>query len=225
MTTTEPFTPDEREQSARGVWGAEQAGGEPLPRVRRGLVAGAIALAVAVGGGVVYATSGSSDSSSSAIGQAPGGSAGGFGGAGGAGGGMGGGVVADAVHGEYVVSDGEGGYATQVVQTGTITAISGTSVTAASSDGYTRTYVIDAETVFGAMTGPGGGQGGPGGSAGSDGSAGTAGPAGSGSSAGSADSSSTGSVEDLATGDTITVVATTSGDTTTATRLSEVAAQ
>ncbi|ATE55114.1 hypothetical protein [Actinosynnema pretiosum] len=204
MTTTGAVGPDGRVRGAAG-----QGAGTPPPRVRRGLVAGVIALAVAVGGGVVHATSGSSEASS-AIGQAPDG-----GGFGGSGGGMGGGAAVDALHGEYVVSDGDGGYATRVVQTGTITAISGTSVTAASPDGYARTYVIDAETVFGAMTGPGGagGQGGPGDSGGTAGSG------------AAADASSTGSAADLAAGDEITVVATASGDTATATRVSERAAR
>ena len=49
-----------------------------------------------------------------------------------------------AVHGESVVSDGNGGFTTVLSQTGTITAISATSVSARSTDGYTHTYVIPA---------------------------------------------------------------------------------
>jgi len=46
------------------------------------------------------------------------------------------------LHGEYVVADDRGGYSTMISQTGTITAISPTSVTARSTDGFTQTYVI-----------------------------------------------------------------------------------
>lgn len=46
------------------------------------------------------------------------------------------------LHGEYVVSDDHGGFATHLTQTGKVTAISPTSVTARSDDGFTQTYVI-----------------------------------------------------------------------------------
>ena len=46
------------------------------------------------------------------------------------------------VHGESVVPDGRGGFTTRLVQTGVITAISPTAVTARSDDGFTQTYVI-----------------------------------------------------------------------------------
>ncbi len=136
----------------------------PPSRFRKGIIAAAVALAIAGGGGAaVYASSGSS--SSSAIGQAP------------AGMGQppnGGGedALADVAHGE--------------LQTGTVTAITSASVTAESTDGYSRTYVIDAGTVFAAST--------PGAAA--------------------------GTATDVAEGDTITVVATTSGGTATAVRIS-----
>jgi hypothetical protein len=48
------------------------------------------------------------------------------------------------LHGEVVVADGTGGFSTLISQTGRITAISPTSVTARSDDGYTQTYVIPA---------------------------------------------------------------------------------
>ena len=50
-------------------------------------------------------------------------------------------IEPDSLHGEYVVASG-GGYSTLVSQTGRITAISATSVTARSEDGFTQTYVI-----------------------------------------------------------------------------------
>jgi hypothetical protein len=46
------------------------------------------------------------------------------------------------LHGEYVVANGSGGFTTMISQTGRITAISPTSVTARSDDGYSQTYVI-----------------------------------------------------------------------------------
>lgn len=46
------------------------------------------------------------------------------------------------LHGENVVADDHGGFSTLVTQTGTITAISPTAVTARSADGFMQTYVI-----------------------------------------------------------------------------------
>jgi hypothetical protein len=59
-----------------------------------------------------------------------------------------------AVHGEFVVADGSGGFSTMVSQTGRITAISDASVTARSDDGYTQTYVIPAANPGGVATIP-----------------------------------------------------------------------
>lgn len=46
------------------------------------------------------------------------------------------------LHGEYVVAEDHGGFETRITQSGKITAISPTSVTARSADGFTQTYVI-----------------------------------------------------------------------------------
>lgn len=46
------------------------------------------------------------------------------------------------VHGQEVVADGHGGYRTHLSQTGRVTAISPTAVTARSDDGFAQTYVI-----------------------------------------------------------------------------------
>jgi hypothetical protein len=46
------------------------------------------------------------------------------------------------LHGEFVVADGSGGYTTELTQTGTVTAISPTSITVRSEDGFTQAYVI-----------------------------------------------------------------------------------
>ncbi|MDT5102538.1 MAG: hypothetical protein QOI25_51 [Mycobacterium sp.] len=48
------------------------------------------------------------------------------------------------LHGEFVVADGTGTFRTVISQTGRVTAISTTSVTARSDDGYSQTYVIPA---------------------------------------------------------------------------------
>lgn len=45
-----------------------------------------------------------------------------------------------------MVSDGKGTFTTQLTQTGTVTDISDTSITARSEDGFTQTYVINTET-------------------------------------------------------------------------------
>ena len=51
-------------------------------------------------------------------------------------------VGATSLHGEFVVPDGAGGYTTVLTQTGTVTAISPTSITVRSEDGFSQTYVI-----------------------------------------------------------------------------------
>lgn len=73
-------------------------------------------------------------------GGANGGMAGGFGGPGGLGMGMGG--LLNSVHSEYVVLEGST-YVTMAGQTGTVTAISGNSLSVKSADGFTRTYAVD----------------------------------------------------------------------------------
>jgi hypothetical protein len=61
-------------------------------------------------------------------------------------------VGATSLHGEFVVSDGAGGYTTMLTQTGTVTTISATSITARSDDGYTQTYAMP--TANGGLTPP-----------------------------------------------------------------------
>jgi hypothetical protein len=104
-----------------------------------------VAVAVASAGvtaGVMAATDGSSSSSTTG---GPGGGTGGFGGGlGGRGGGVGGALAA--LHGTYVVSDGNGSYTTELTQTGTVSAISTSSITVKSADGYSKTYTITTST-------------------------------------------------------------------------------
>ncbi|MFI6031741.1 hypothetical protein [Amycolatopsis magusensis] len=134
---TEPATPQPSEPTPE--WGA------PAPRPRwsgkKTAAAAAIAVGIAATGGVaVYAASGTSVTEQG----------------GGPGGMMNGGPImrsADglgaALHGEYTVSDGKGGFTTEVMQAGEVTEISATSATVKSQDGYTKTYAIDGSTTFG----------------------------------------------------------------------------
>lgn len=52
------------------------------------------------------------------------------------------------LHGSFVVADGNGGYRTQLTQTGTVTAVSSISITAESADGYRHTYAVDDDTAM-----------------------------------------------------------------------------
>ncbi len=135
---------------------------------------GAVALvgALAVGGGVVYATShvaaadgqdtrgpggpwrnGPGRNGPLPGGQFPGGQ--GPGGQNQGGQGPGGGMAgpqqgaagpAGALYGEYVVRSGKG-YAVMLTQTGTVTASASTSLTVRSADGHTVSYAVDATTT------------------------------------------------------------------------------
>jgi hypothetical protein len=60
---------------------------------------------------------------------------------------IGGGVV----HGVLTVPKSGGGYQTVDVQSGTVTAVSGTSVTVKSADGYTATYAVSSKTIVDAQ--------------------------------------------------------------------------
>ncbi len=124
------------------TWGAPPAKPAHWSR-NKTLAAVGIATVLAAGGAaVIYAA----DSGSGQGG--PGGGPGWGGGPGGPGGGFGGpgGAVSDALHGEFVVPDGHGGYNTELTQTGKLTDISDTSVTARSEDGFSQTYVITTDT-------------------------------------------------------------------------------
>ena len=117
-------------------WGAApQPASEPAARpawtAKKTVAAVAIAVAIAGAGGVaIYAASGTNQQTG-AGGMGPGG----MGGAppDGSGGMRGGAGFGTATHGEF--------------QSGEVTAISDSSVEVKSTDGYTKTYVIDADTV------------------------------------------------------------------------------
>jgi len=136
MTDTEP-TP--------GTWGGpapERT--QPGWSWKKTAAAAAVAVGVAATGGVaIYAAGGAA--ADNAANSRPGGGPGGAGGP--MDGGMRGGGLMGALHGEFVVSDGNGGYTTKVMQTGEVTEVSDSAITAKSADGYTKTYTIDADTV------------------------------------------------------------------------------
>lgn len=56
-----------------------------------------------------------------------------------------------ALHGQFVIGKSGGGYQTIDVQTGQVTAVSSTSITLKSSDGFTNTYVITSSTLVDAQ--------------------------------------------------------------------------
>lgn len=120
------------------VWGAP-ADRPTTWSTRTTLAAVGIAAALAaVGGAVVYAaTDGASQGHSSGP---PGWGGGGPGGPGGIGG------FQRTLHGETVVSDGKGGFSTELTQTGEVTAASDTSISVRSQDGYSQTYVVNTGT-------------------------------------------------------------------------------
>lgn len=55
-----------------------------------------------------------------------------------------------ALHGEFVVPDGQGTYATIATQNGEVTAVDQDSITVKSEDGYSRTYTLTEDTLVNA---------------------------------------------------------------------------
>jgi hypothetical protein len=62
-----------------------------------------------------------------------------------------GGGLFGAVHGTVVVPKSGGGYQTVAFQSGKVTAVSGTSITLRSADGYTHTYQVTSSTMVNAQ--------------------------------------------------------------------------
>ncbi|MEU4249802.1 hypothetical protein AB0F15_20575 [Amycolatopsis sp. NPDC026612] len=148
MTT--PNTPPEG-GPAPASWGDPAPAAAPKKgwSGKKTAIAAGIAVVIAAGGGAaIWAGTSSADNTA----QGPGG----FGGPGGGqfrgqgvpGGGFGGGMAAlrEALHGDFVVANGSGGYTTERLQTGDVTELSATSVTLTSKDGYKQTYTIDTST-------------------------------------------------------------------------------
>ncbi|WP_433052762.1 hypothetical protein [Dactylosporangium sp. CS-033363] len=162
MTT--PTTDQQQPVDAAPVWATPQQPPAPpagLPpavtpapaaksnRVKT-IIVGVVAALVIGGGGyaVVKAAGGSSSTTTQQAGPGGGNGQGGPGGGMG-GGGMGGGGstgLSGALYGDFTASDGNGGYTTKRLQTGTVTEISTTSITAKSADGHTTTFVIGSAT-------------------------------------------------------------------------------
>ncbi|SEF28988.1 hypothetical protein SAMN05421837_104459 [Amycolatopsis pretoriensis] len=157
--TTEPNTPPEGAANTP-AWGepAPANWGDPAPAApkkgwsgKKTAIAAGIAVVIAAGGGAaIWAGTSSADNTAQ---QGPGGFGGGQFPRGGQGqgfpgGGMGGGMAAlrEALHGDFVVSNGNGGYTTERLQTGDVTELSATSVTLTSKDGYKQTYTIGSST-------------------------------------------------------------------------------
>lgn len=156
--TTEPNTPPEGAENTP-AWGepAPANWGDPAPAApkkgwsgKKTAIAAGIAVVIAAGGGAaIWAGTSSADNSAQ---QGPGGFGGQFPrggqGQGFPGGGLGGGMAAlrEALHGDFVVSNGSGGYTTERLQTGDVTELSATSVTLTSKDGYKQTYTLDGST-------------------------------------------------------------------------------
>jgi hypothetical protein len=136
-------------------------------RVRRGVVTAAVvvlALGAAGAAGAALARNGGGDQpsfSSAAATSNPSPTGGEQGGPGkglkhflrGGPGMLGGGLMGlgGALHGELVVSDGNGGYKTVVVQNGKATAVSASSITVKSADGFTQTYAVGSTAGVGAQ--------------------------------------------------------------------------
>jgi hypothetical protein len=117
---------------------------------RKTAAAVAVAVGVAAAGGfAVYAASGSAGAAAR---SGPGGVRMGPGGPGGTGGAGGAGGMMNALHGEFTIPDGSGGYRTAIMQTGSVTEITDTTLTAKSADGYTKVYTIGSKTTFGMGT-------------------------------------------------------------------------
>ncbi|WP_179471282.1 DUF4249 domain-containing protein [Mycolicibacterium vinylchloridicum] len=116
------------------VWGSPTDHPKSWSTRTTAAAVGIAAALAAVGGVVVYAATGGGE------GQGHAGGPPGWGGPGGPGG------FERTLHGQSVVSDGEGGFSTELTQTGNVTATSDTSVTVHSQDGFSQTYRLDADT-------------------------------------------------------------------------------
>lgn len=132
------------------TWGAPAAPGDRHWSTNKTLAAVGIAVVLAAAGGaVIYAAGGQGGSANGpGFGGGPGGPGGGPGGPPGFGRDNDA-TLPTAVHGQFVISDGHGGFSTELTQTGTVTDISSTSITARSDDGFTQTYVITTDTRMG----------------------------------------------------------------------------
>jgi hypothetical protein len=141
------WTPMVQASPPAGFAGPGSVPGRKKVNPRLAIVGGLVAVAVASAGitaGVMAEVGGGSGGGSS-VAAGPGGAGAGADGFGGRGGGFGGGTMA-ALHGTYVVSDGNGKYLTELSQTGTVSAVSSSAITVKSEDGFSKTYTITSST-------------------------------------------------------------------------------
>ncbi|GAB3000297.1 hypothetical protein LWP59_36905 [Amycolatopsis acidiphila] len=137
--TTEPTTTPQ----APPAWGDPQP---PAPKWsgRKTAIAAAVAIVIAAVGGVAIYAGTSGSTGQQGFGGPGGGRMGGFNG------GQFGGTAAlsqlrDALHGDFTVAQ-NGGYVTERMQTGDVSALGATSITVKSKDDYTQTYTVDSST-------------------------------------------------------------------------------
>lgn len=144
MTEPTPQPPAEPEHT----WGAPQTRPAATWSTKKSLAAvGIAAVIAAAGGGVVYAATHSDGSAHGG----PGGAGTSWGGGHNTAGPGGMGMTGQSLHGQFVISDGNGGYTTEITQTGTVTAVSDTSITAESADNFTQTYTMSDSTQHSAV--------------------------------------------------------------------------
>lgn len=130
------------------TWGATPKQERPRWNGKKTAVAVGVAVVIAAAGGVAIAAASGNSSSSSSSGLGGMGGYGRFAGGGMAGGNSGFGVLGRALHGDFVISSGSGSYTTERLQKGKVTSSSSTSITVASDDGFTGTYVINSSTTL-----------------------------------------------------------------------------
>ncbi|WP_052663530.1 hypothetical protein [Psychromicrobium lacuslunae] len=187
------------------AWGTPSTRSSKGWTLKRGLAAAGIAVLVAGGGGAaVYAATAASNSSQAQGGPGGQGMGGGPGGQGMGGQGMGGAMSAglgNSIRGEYVVEQ-NGSYLTKLSQTGEVTAVSSTSITVKSADGVSQSYQVSDSTTVGTLSSAQ--QGGP--PAAAQGSANQSGSAQNSGNSGNSGTSS-GSIADIATGDSVRIIA------------------
>lgn len=139
---TKPIEPGEPAPAETAAWGAPAPAGEPKKAWsgRKTAIAAGVAVVIAAGGGAaIWAGTAANGAEQGQGGMMMGGPGGRMMG----GQGM---VMREALHGDFVVSDGNGGYVTERMQTGEITEISATSISLTSKDGYKQVYTIDSST-------------------------------------------------------------------------------
>ncbi len=158
-----PPPPAEVRPAGESGQGPTGSGKKKMSPMAKTLAAVGVAAVVAVGGTVAVTAANSSASSAQNGGAQNGGGQGGPGGGGfrggdgNGGGGFGGnsavGALSSALHGQFVVAGTSGSTTTEQIQTGTVTAVSATSLSVKSTDGFTGTYVVGSVDVSAAAVG------------------------------------------------------------------------